>query len=717
MGDQFANGGTNSVTQTYNSGGSVNGNSNNTLTNTSTGRLLFVPPAAQSVNIYGNLTNSGDVSYIPSTAGGGSSFYLGGSSNVLQQTGGTITFKQLDATSGPSVYLQYGTISNDTTGTIDLEAAGAATISAPYVSNLTNAGTIKVLDTSGTGMTSNWGNGTGAFNNTGSFSIDNSAATSGSTTNLNFNGISNNGTVSLDVPAASTSLTNVGTKGFTNNGTWSVASHGNGGGNIQIYGGTSIYTNNGTINVSDANLSIANALTGTDGVVNLSNGANVTLNSNNSGYGQTFNFSGGNNTLDISNGQSFTGVIRGFSQGDKLDLNVSGTPSYDKTTGLLTITNGTNVYTYDIGKNYTGTFSGSGGVFTYTGTTPCYLSGSMIRTPTGDKAVEDLVVGDELVIWDSATASETVETVVWIGTKNITPQPHLSDDLAGYPVRILKDAISDGIPYKDMLITAEHCLYFNGKFVPARMLVNGRSVFYDRQQSRFNVYHVETQKHSVLFADGMRSESFLNTDNHEKFRQHGKVVSITPRSTLTWEGDAAVPLDTSRPFVEPIFHQIKARAELAGGVLQVEASPLTQEASLHLITEGGAVIHPVRVINDRVMFMLPTGVNLVHVVSNTSRPSEVIGPFVDDRRQLGVLVGTVTLFESEKTRTITSYLHESDLDGWNNVEDGTTRWTAGHAELRLGERQPNSMAILSLEIRASGPYLSKNTDHFISLTA
>jgi len=78
-----------------------------------------------------------------------------------------LSFSQLNGTSGASVYLQYGTINNDATSTIDLESAGASTISAPYVANLTNAGTIKVVDTSGTGMTSNWGNGTGTFNNSG----------------------------------------------------------------------------------------------------------------------------------------------------------------------------------------------------------------------------------------------------------------------------------------------------------------------------------------------------------------------------------------------------------------------------------------------------------------------------------------------------------------------------------------------------------------------
>jgi len=700
---------TNSTDVTYTTATTI-GSAGNTIVNT--GSFNFNSAAATINNFYGSLTNSGTVSFKPSTVGTGSTANLGGSSDTLTQTGGTLSFSQLNGTSGASVYLQYGTINNDATSTIDLESAGASTISAPYVANLTNAGTIKVVDTSGTGMTSNWGNGTGTFNNSGNFSIDDSAATSGSTTNLNFKQITNQtgGTFSINVPAASTALFQVGSGGFTNNGTWSITSHGTGAGNIQFLGaGTAGYTNNGTINVTDANLTFDQALKGTSGTVNLTNGADVTLNGTNSGAGQTFNFSGGDNTLDVANGQTFTGVIRGFSQGDKLDLNVTGTTSYDKTTGILTITSGSNTYTYDVGKGYTGTFSDSAGVVSYVGTTPCYLPGSMIRTPEGEKAVETLAIGDELVVWDPASASEKVEAIVWVGTRKIVVQPHLADDLSNYPVRILKDALSDGVPYKDMLITAEHCLFFEGKFVPARMLVNGRSIFYDRDLTTFDVYHVETAQHSVLIADGALSESFLDTENHKIFRQSGKVASLRPARALTWVEDAAAPLATDRAFVEPLFRQIEARSVLAGHDSQVPARTMVNDADLYLETENRTVIRQIRENNGRVMFMIPAGVESVRIVSNASRPCDAVGPFVDDRRTLGVLVGDVRLFEGNTTTTLTAHLQDADLSGWNNVEDGTMRWTGGNALLNLGQRPIGSIALMALQIHAAGPYLLADT--------
>ncbi|KAA8395473.1 hypothetical protein FKW22_08490 [Acetobacter sp. DmW_125124] len=107
--------------------------------------------------------------------------------------------------------------------------------------------------------------------------------------------------------------------------------------------------------------------------------------------------------------------------------------------------------------------------------------------------------------------------------------------------------------------------------------------------------------------------------------------------------------------------------------------------------------------------MIPDGVESVRIVSNASRPCDVIGPFVDDRRHLGVLVGTVTLFESNRTRTLTDHLHDTKLSGWNNVEEGTMRWTSGNALLPLGERAPGTLALMAIEVRAAGPYVLDET--------
>jgi len=336
----------------------------------------------------------------------------------------------------------------------------------------------------------------------------------------------------------------------------------------------------------------------------------------------------------------------------------------------------------------------------------CFLPGSLISTPHGTKAVEEVSVGDEIIAYVDGVA--TPRRVTWTGQAHCNVRAHLPDDEAGYPVRILKDAISDGVPFKDMLITAEHCLFFDGKFVPARMLVNGRSIYFDKSLTSYDYYHIETEVHSVIIADGMLTESYLDAGNRSTFSHKGNVVSIGSSRNLSWD-DASAPLTVSRETVEPLFRNIENRADKAGFAIQTEARPLTNESDLHLTTDTGAVIRPARENNGRVMFMIPSGVENVRIISNASRPCDVIGPFVNDRRQLGVLVGTVTLFESNRTRTLTDHLHDAQLSGWSNVEEGTMRWTSGNALLPLGERAPGALALMAIEVKAAGPYILDET--------
>ncbi|WP_241767679.1 Hint domain-containing protein [Tanticharoenia sakaeratensis] len=337
----------------------------------------------------------------------------------------------------------------------------------------------------------------------------------------------------------------------------------------------------------------------------------------------------------------------------------------------------------------------------------CFLSGSLIALNNGQKRVEDVVTGDEIVTYVEGVA--TSQRVTWTGQAHCMVRPNLPDDQAGYPVRVLKDAIADGVPFKDMLITAEHCLFFDGKFTPARMLVNGRSIFFDRSITSYDYYHIETEEHSVIMADGMLTESYLDTGNRRAFRTNDAVIRGLFSSSKDWKTDAAAPLDTSRETVEPLFRQIEARSAQVDGARQTEVRPLTDDSNLHLVTETGAVIRPTRESSGRVMFRLPPDIQSVRIVSSVSRPCDVVGPFVDDRRTLGVLVGEVTLFESDTTRTLTTHLHSDSLPGWNTVEGGTMRWTAGNALLPLGQRSPGSLAMMAIEVKVAGPYLFNDT--------
>jgi autotransporter passenger strand-loop-strand repeat protein len=393
--------------------------------------------------------------------------------------------------------------------------------------------------------------------------------------------------------------------------------------------------------------------------------------------GDTVTFSGG--TLTVANsvtGESWTTILTGSYDQDGFSIRGD--------------VDGSTIVTYD----------------------KCFLAGTNILTIAGEVAVERLAVGDRIV----DQGGEERE-IVWIGRRAAKVRPGLSDDMAGYPVRIRQGAISENIPNKDLLITAEHAIFLDGSFVPARMLVNGGSIIYDKSFTSFDYFHVETDCHCALFSDGLLSESYLDTGERETFAGDGKVVRLVNAPVQSWKTDSFAPLNVTREFVEPIFRDIAARSSLLGFSLP-EKSEVTNESGLHLIDDRGRKIRLSRKVGNSHIFMIPEKCQSVRIASRSSRPSDSIGPFIDDRRKLGVLVGSVRLFESSRTCELEAHLSNKNLHGWNTLESSgeKMRWTNGDAELPLGQRMPVSVGMLAIEIIAGGPYLlqEEESDNNIS---
>ncbi|WP_174766910.1 Hint domain-containing protein, partial [Acetobacter nitrogenifigens] len=243
------------------------------------------------------------------------------------------------------------------------------------------------------------------------------------------------------------------------------------------------------------------------------------------------------------------------------------------------------------------------------------------------------------------------------------------------------------------------------KFVPVRMLVNGKSIFYDTSIENYTYYHIETEPHAVIWSDGMLTETYLDTDNRHLFRQHGKVSTMAGR-TRSWELDAAAPLGVERAVVEPIYRALDARAPVvAENPIENEVF-LESDPDVRLMTDRGRILRPLRRVGEHYSFMIPSGVNAVRIMSRTSRPSDAIGPFVDDRRELGVLVGNIMKSYADKVEVIDQHLETPLLDGWHGLEGGRGRWTAGAGNVSVASHLSSAPFILSVEVMAAGPYLA-----------
>ncbi|EHD14282.1 hypothetical protein CIN_02140 [Commensalibacter intestini A911] len=393
--------------------------------------------------------------------------------------------------------------------------------------------------------------------------------------------------------------------------------------------------------------------------------------------------------VDISDADSELSMVMNATS----TITLNGTASFDSYAGMAPYNANS--------SNYTLTVTSSG-----TATVGCFLAGTLINTVNGLVAVENINVGDQIIA--VVDGKEEIRSVIWVGQNTVAVNTDASKDEANYPIRILKNAISDGVPFKDLLVTPEHCIVLDGQFIPARMLVNNGSIFYDTSITEYTYYHIETEQHSIITADGVLTESYLDTGNRSGFISDENIVSIVNHHK-EWNVDSAAPLTTNRDVVEPIFTRLIQRFSQLGFELCESNAVTTHESNLHLLTDTGEIIHSTNKNNGRFFFPIPEDTTHVQLISRSSRPSQAIGPYIDDRRDLGVLVGKVTLLEKHTAYSITEHFTSETLQGWDVKEPMNCRWTNGDGALNIRLEPSNNVAVLVIEVLNAGPYLLKES--------
>ncbi|MFT8472935.1 Hint domain-containing protein [Acetobacter persici] len=423
---------------------------------------------------------------------------------------------------------------------------------------------------------------------------------------------------------------------------------------------------------------------------------------------ETITFSDNTGKLTLQSASTFSATLANFSIGNTLTLS---TLTNDGNATLSVLGNTATVT--DNQTTYTLTFSASDLSHLTLGKTDegavmleavvCFLNGTLIETEAGLTPVENIRIGDQVMTYDTGRAE--CRAVIWAGKRPVTVRADLPADEAGYPVRILKNALADNVPFEDLLVTPEHCLYFDGQFVPVRMLVNGASIFYDRSLPQYECFHIETAQHAVIRANGALTESYLDTGNRRSFSQPGTLARL-PSTPKTWEQDSAAPLTVARTEVERLFNLLFSRAQTLGLQPRQTTRNVTHDADLHLLTPAGTRLRALRKEHDRSFFLLPPGITTVSLVCRSARLADSIGPFVDDRRTLGVLVGTICCSEYGQSHDITPHLTDSPLSGWHTQENEYARWTDGCATLPLAPESGAAVGrILTIQILSAGPYV------------
>jgi hypothetical protein len=141
----------------------------------------------------------------------------------------------------------------------------------------------------------------------------------------------------------------------------------------------------------------------------------------------------------------------------------------------------------------------------------CFLEGTHIATPTGERPVESLAIGDRVL-----TARGDVAPIKWMGWQTVCTA--FADKLRTMPIRIRAGALGEGLPARDLLVSPQHAMFLDGVLVQAAALVNGTSVVRETQMPRiFHYYHVELADHALILAEGAATETFVDNVDRMAF--------------------------------------------------------------------------------------------------------------------------------------------------------------------------------------------------------
>jgi hypothetical protein len=292
--------------------------------------------------------------------------------------------------------------------------------------------------------------------------------------------------------------------------------------------------------------------------------------------------------------------------------------------------------------------------------------------------------------------------VKWVGRRTLDLTRY-RDTRMSHPIRIAAGAFADGLPRRDLVVSPDHALCINDVLIPARMLMNGMTIRQENRRSSVTYFHVELDTHDILLAEGLPSETYLDTGNHAMFENAGDPLILRPDFADVEESKRRAlgcckPFATEEDRVRPEWERLAQRAEMLG-YPPLSSAGSTDDPELVLLANGRR-LRPVSADDERYVFVLPAVVGALRLVSRSMVPA-VSRPRLDDRRRLGVMIRQMTLQSAQHHQTI-PIDHPMLGDGWWAIEQTSGapgRWTNGDAVIGplLGR------AMLTIELAGRPP--------------
>jgi hypothetical protein len=200
-------------------------------------------------------------------------------------------------------------------------------------------------------------------------------------------------------------------------------------------------------------------------------------------------------------------------------------------------------------------------------TPPCFLAGTLITTPDGGRPVEALTIGDPVLTADGRTVP-----VRWVGRRTIVTAFGPRREHA--PVEIAEGAFGPALPARPLRLTADHALLLDGLLVQAGVLVDGhtaRRMTATDLGERYTVFHVETEKHDLILAEGVPAETFLDNVTRRTFDNVAEFEALYGNAAPAIDEMEVPRVKSARQLPRALRERLSARSAGSDGAVAAAA--------------------------------------------------------------------------------------------------------------------------------------------------
>jgi hypothetical protein len=316
-------------------------------------------------------------------------------------------------------------------------------------------------------------------------------------------------------------------------------------------------TNDGTLSETEADqLTVAANISGS-GVI-LLDATTIALDGS-VGAGQEISFTGSGDGLELGQAGAFHGKIEGFSTTDSVIL--TNLPSFTSETlanDVLTIVAPSGTIMLDFAGlsegHHAAKLASAGGATTISAVA-CFAEGTQISTPQGEVPVEALRIGD---LVRTQLAGDL--PIKWIGRRHYEGEL-IRGNRTVLPICIRQGALDDNIPSRDLWVSPGHAISIDHVLIQASRLLNGVSVVQAEDVAAITYFHIELDRHEILFAENCPAESFMDEHFREQFQNAAEFKRCYPNTAAP--DIACQPRLTHGFHLQAIQRRVNARAGIA----------------------------------------------------------------------------------------------------------------------------------------------------------